>query len=318
MLLGLCLAAFGGTDLSTALDSAGELGELCLDVPTDSTLGLIDPRRCGQDPGYLDQVAGKLRGRRVTCVSNSRDAQLLLGPHGRHTDLVCAGDATAKRSHALACSLGTMRLAERIGAPAVRLLAGCPDFGHWLSWWGSDTSWACNVAEFRLHAEPLVHAAREAGLRLLLEPHPKNIVYDRASADLVFTLNPDWGDVLRLCIDPANLAATGHDAIGAVQGWGPRMAAVHAKDLQRLGNGQTPRGAGWSRYGPQPPIRFRALGLGELDWTAIVAALQDEGFDGVLYVEHEDTLLPRGQSIDRSLDFLRSLVPAGQPEGRTW
>ena len=96
------------------------------------------------------------------------------------------------------------------------------------------------------------------------------------------------------------------------------MVAVHAKDLQLWRGIGVPPGRGWSRYGPQPPIRFRALGLGQLDWPRIVSTLVDEGFDGVLYAEHEDVLLPREQSIRHSLGLLRSLVPASAAEGRTW
>ncbi|MEV4483233.1 sugar phosphate isomerase/epimerase family protein [Micromonospora coxensis] len=318
MRLGLCLAAFGGSGLKTALDHADEFGPVVLDLPTDSSLGLVDPLRCAEDPGYLDEITGLLAGREIGCVSNSRDAQLLLGPHGPHTDPVRAGDAADKRRHATICATGAIRLAQRLGADAVRLLPGCPDFARWLSWWGSDVSWRDNVAECREHLDPIVRAARDAGVTVMIEPHPKQIVYDRASAELLFAENPQWHDVLRLCVDPANLAACGHDPVQAVRSWGNRMAAVHAKDLQRWPGPATPPGAGWSRYGPQPPIRFRALGLGELDWPGIVAALQDEGFDGTVYVEHEDALLPRQQSIRRSVDLLRSVVPAGQPEGRTW
>lgn len=314
-MLGLCLAAFGGSGLRTALDQAGGL---CLDVPTDTTLGLVDPVRCGQDDRYLDEVAEHLKGHNVTCVSNSRDAQLLLGPHDRHTDPVCPGDAETKRAHAIRCSLGAIRLAERVNAGSVRLLPGCPDFGRWLSWWGSDVGWQDNVDAFSEHAKPLLTAARDAGLRILLEPHPKQVVYDRRSIELLLDATAEWQDVIGLCIDPANLAATGHDPVDAVRGWGDRMVAVHAKDLQRGNRNGTGTGAGWSRYGPQPPIRFRALGLGELDWPLLVSTLQDEGFSGVLYVEHEDALLPRAQSIGLSLDLLRSLIPATRAEGRTW
>lgn len=318
MLLGLCLAAFGDTDLGTALAHADKFGPLWLDVPTDTTFGLVSAPRCATDARYRSEVATALAGRRVGCVSNSRDAQLLLGPHGRHTDPVCPGSAAEKRSHALTCALGAIRLAERIGTRVVRLLPGCPDFARWLSWWGSDVGWADNIAEFRSAVEPLVCAARDAGVRLLLEPHPKQVVYDRASAELLFAGTPDFADVLGLCVDPANLAATGHDPVDAVRGWGARLVAVHAKDVQRWSGPGLPAGPGWGRYGPQPPIRFRPIGLGELPWPAIVAALQDEGFGGVLYVEHEDTLLPRDQSIERSLGALRSMVPVGVAEGRTW
>ncbi len=320
---GVCLAAYGGTGLRTALEDVGGFGPLCLDIPTDTTLGLVDARDCATDAGYLEAVAALLRGataagHEVTCVSNSRDTQLLLGPHGPHTDPVFPGEPAGKRAHAVRCALGSIRLAERVGAGTVRLLVGCPDFARWLSWWGSDVSWRDNADEFVTHAGPLLDAARSAGVRLLLEPHPKQVVYDRPSAELVLAVAERWRDVLGLCVDPANLAATGHDPVLAVTGWGERMRAVHAKDLQRWERPGTPAGAGWSRYGPQPPVRFRALGLGCLDWPAIVSALLDEGFDGVVYAEHEDALLPRRQSLGRSIRMLRSLLPSGAAEGRTW
>lgn len=323
MRLGLCLAAFGGTTLSGALAEAGDYGPLCLDLPTDTTLGLVDARRCFSDARYRNEVAAVLAAgiqghQQVTCVSNSRDSQLLLGPHGPHTDPVWPGSAVEKRLHAVHCAIGSIRLAERIGTPVVRLLVGCPDFARWLSWWGSDVGWADNVAEFYTHTEPVLRAAREAGVVVALEPHPKQIVYDRASAELLFGAGPEWTQTLALCVDPANLAAIGHDPIEAVRGWRSRMIAVHAKDLQIWTGNGGPSGHGWSRYGPGPPIRFRALGLGMLDWPAIVSTLIDEGFERVLYVEHEDVLLPRRQSIIRSLSLLRDFLPRTAAEGRTW
>jgi sugar phosphate isomerase/epimerase len=321
--LGLCLAAFGGTALPKVLAGVHDYGPLSLDVPTDTTLGLVDARRCFAEAGYREEVAHTLAGARahrqpVACVSNSRDAQLLLGPHGPHTDPVCPGSAGQKREHAMRCAIGAIRLAEHIRAPVVRLLVGCPDFARWLSWWGSDVSWADNIDEFFAQAEPVLRAAREAGVVVALEPHPKQIVYDRASAELLFAAGAQWQDTLALCVDPANLAAVGHDPVGAVRGWRARLVAVHAKDLQTWAGAGVPPGQGWSRYGPGPPVRFRALGLGTLDWPAIVSALIDEGFGNILYVEHEDALLPRRQSIMRSLRLLRELVPAEAAEGRTW
>jgi sugar phosphate isomerase/epimerase len=323
MRLGLCLAAFGGTDLAKALAEVAVYGPLCLDLPTDTTLGLVDARRCFAEAGYRDEVAAVLAGaaapgQLVTCVSNSRDAQLLLGPHGRHTDPVCPGSATEKREHALRCALGTVRLAERAGVPVVRLLVGCPDFARWLSWWGSEVSWADNIGEFFAEAEPVLRAAREAGLVVALEPHPKQVVYDRASAELLFAAGPQWAGTLALCVDPANLAAVGHDPVEAVRGWQQRLIGAHAKDLQVWTAAGAPAGRGWSRYGPGPAIRFRALGQGTLDWPAIVSTLIDEGFGHVLYVEHEDVLLPRHQSITQSLRLLRDSIPGEAVEGRTW
>jgi sugar phosphate isomerase/epimerase len=323
MRLGLCLAAFGGTALQTVLAEVISYGPLSLDLPTDTTLGLVDARRCFTDAGYRGELAHMLagaqaQGQPVACVSNSRDAQLLLGPHGPHSDPVWPGSAGEKREHAMRCCIGAIRLAERIRAPVVRLLVGCPDFARWLSWWGSDVSWADNIDEFFAHVEPVLRAAREAGVVVALEPHPKQIVYDRASAELLFAVGSRWNDTLALCVDPANLAAVGHDPVEAVRGWQARLIAVHAKDLQIWTGVGAPPGHGWSRYGPGPPIRFRALGLGTLNWPVIVSTLIDEGFENILYVEHEDALLPRRQSITRSLGLLREFLPGEAAEGRTW
>ena len=314
--LGLCLAAWGGSGLRAALEHAALVGADAVDLPTDTTTGLLDLACWAREEEYRAELRAAVADAGVDCVSNSRDAQLLLGPHGPHTDPVRSGPAAAKREHALRHALDTVRLAADVGARHVRLMFGVPDVARWLSWWHSEVSWADNIAAWREEAAPVLALAAEHGVTVLVEPHPKQVVYDRASARQLLDAAGDAP--VRLCVDPANLAATGHDPVEAVRGWGADLGAAHAKDLQRWHGADAPPGAGWSRYGPGPPIRFRALGAGELPWPAIVAALLDEDFHGVLYVEHEDALLPREQSVTGSVRLLRDLLPQSSPQGRTW
>ncbi|MEO6084701.1 MAG: TIM barrel protein, partial [Umezawaea sp.] len=309
--LGLCLAAWG--DLPEALDAARATGVDAVDLPTDTTSGLVDADRWAGDPDYRERLRESLSGLAVTCVSNSRDTQLLLGPHGPHTDPVLTGTPDEKRAHALRHAEQAIRIAADLGAPQVRLMLGVPDLSRWLSWWHSDVSWADNVEAWLDAAAPVLKLAAEHGVALLVEPHPKQVAYDPDSARALL----DAADV-RLCLDVANLAAVGYDPVSVVRGWGTRLGAAHAKDLQRWTGTDRPPGAGWSRYGPGPAIRFRALGSGDLPWPGVVAALLDEGFRGVLYVEHEDALLPREQSVTNSVRLLRSLLPEREPQGRTW
>jgi sugar phosphate isomerase/epimerase/N-acetylglucosamine kinase-like BadF-type ATPase len=314
--VGLCLAAWGGAGLPAALDQAALVGADAVDLPTDTTSGLLDLARWAREEDYRAELRTAVTDAGVDCVSNSRDTQLLLGPHGPHTDPVLAGSPAAKREHALRHGLDTVRLAADLGARHVRLMFGVPDVARWLSWWHSEVSWADNVAAWREEAAPILALAAEHGVTVLVEPHPKQVVYDRASARQLLDAAGDAP--VRLCVDAANLAATGHDPVDAVRGWGEALGAAHAKDLQRWRGAEAPRGAGWSRYGPGPPFRFRALGAGELPWPEIVATLLDEGFHGVLYVEHEDALLPREQSVAGSVRLLRDLLPRSSPQGRTW
>ncbi|MET9108931.1 TIM barrel protein [Streptomyces zhihengii] len=316
--LGLCLAAWGETDLDTAMGSAAELGADAVDLPTDSTASLVDLARWARAPGYRQHLRAAARTVPVTCVSNSRDTQLLLGPHGPHTDAVLEGPAWAKRQHALDRAMDTVRLAADLGAPHARLMFGVPDHSRWLSWSGSEVSWEDNLAQWCEEAEPVLALAADHGVTVLVEPHPKQTLYDPCSARALLDAVARTGRMVRLCVDPANLAAVGHHPVDAVRGWGPWLAAAHAKDLQLWTRSEAPAGAGWSRYGPGPAVRFRALGAGALPWPAIVSALQDEEFTGVLYVEHEDALLPRRQSAEHSLRYLRELLPQSAPEGRTW
>lgn len=313
--LGLCLAALAPAGLDGALAAAAGAGVDVVDLPTDSAFGLVDAARL-DDPRHHRELRGRLGAARVAvgCVSNSRDTQLVLGPHGPHTDPVLPGPAGAKRAYGLRAAIGTVRLAAGLGAPQARLMLGVPDHGRWLSWWGSEVSWQDNVDAWALAAAPVLELAAGLGVQVVVEPHPKQVVYDPASARALLAAAPGIG----LCVDPANLAAVGHDPVRAVRGWGAALVGVHAKDVQHWHEPLEPQGAGWSRYGPGPAIRFRALGSGELPWPAVVAALLDEDYRGVVYVEHEDALLPTEQGVANSLALLRRLLPTAAAPGRTW
>jgi sugar phosphate isomerase/epimerase len=318
--VGLCLAAFGGRPLHEALEAAHEIGATSVDLPTDTTLDLADVVRLASDADYRENVLRTLRAAPVpvSCVSNSRDTQLLLGPHGPHTDPVHAGSADEKRAHGLLAALETIRFAAELGVRHVRLMLGCPDHARWLNWWGSTVSWSDNVATWLSAATSILDAAAAAGITLLIEPHPKQVAFDRATTEELLDATGGWPGVARLCGDPANLAAIGHNPHDAIRGWGDRLAAVHVKDLQRWTGVGAPEGPGWCRYGPQPHIRFRTPGFGELPWPSLVASLLDERFRGIVYLEHEDTLLPCRQGIAHAAEHLRAMLPVDEPEGRTW
>ena len=318
--VGVCLAAFGGTPLTSALATVRSLDFSVIDLPTDSVLGLADVTRLEAEPRYRAAVLDALTSTEihVACVSNSRDAQLLLGPNGAHTDAVMKGSSDEKRSHGLRAALATVRFAADLGAGYVRLMLGCPDHARWLDWWGSNVRWSDNIEMWIAETAPVLDAAAAAGVRLLVEPHPKQVAFDRPSTEDLLAVTASWKGLVNLCVDPANLAAIGHDPVDGVRAWGDRLAAVHVKDLQRWTGRGRPQGPGWCRYGPQPHVRFRTLGAGELPWSSIVSALLDESFTGSLYIEHEDVLLPRRQAIANASEQLRALLPMSQLEGRTW
>jgi sugar phosphate isomerase/epimerase len=316
----VCAAAFGDLALDDALGQISRLGLTRIDLPTDSPFRLTPDLDRLEQPGYAAELRDTLARHQITvdCVSNSRDTQLLLGPHGPHTDPVAAGPPAAKRAHAQRYARATIALAAAVGAPVARLYFGCPDYARWLTWGGSGVSWADNIDELARVAEPLLEQCREAGLRLAIEPHPRQVVFDCRTARATADRLAGYADVLGFCLDPANIATLGYDPGQIVRGWDPPPVAVHVKDLETWPGTGPPPGPGWTSYGPQRPIRFRALGRGTLPWPSLLDGLLADGFAGTVFIEHEDVLLPRAQSIASAADQLRTLLPAAPPEGRTW
>jgi sugar phosphate isomerase/epimerase len=308
----VCLAAFADRPLAQALAEVHDLGLGLIDLPTDSVFAVRPDD--GDDDGLralLDRY-----DIRVACVSNSRDGQLILGPHGPQTARVAHGDAAARRAHGERCAYETIRLAGALGAPLVRIFLGCPDFSRWLTWSGADVSWDDNVAAWVDAVTPLAAAADRIGVTLVVEPHPKQVPYDARSVVACVAGARDRGLDVGLCFDPANLAALRYDPVDVLSSMGIVPACVHAKDVELATSALAPSGPGWVAYGPQPAVRFRAVPAGQLAWDRIVIALDRMGFAGPILIEHEDLTCEPSVGIAaarRHLDRLSRMLGPDQP-----
>lgn len=106
-------------------------------------------------------------------------------------------------------------------------------------------------------------------------------------------ISPDlWHEVLHrvdsprlgIAYDPSHLIWQMIDPYAPIRELGDRIFHVHAKDTEILRDRLARTGIltdfSWWRY--------RLPGLGELDWTRFVSALQEVGYDGMISIEHED------------------------------
>ena len=284
-------------------------------MPTDSVFACSRTR-----PAAAEEVRDRVdaAGVRVGCVSNSRDAQLLLGPHGPHTDGVWRGSPDEKVEHARRAAREAIALAGAIGAPHVRLLLGCPDYARWLRWTGSDVGWDDNIDAFVQAATPLAREAAEQGVLLCIEPHVKQVAFDAGSLLACVDGVRRAGEDLGVCFDPANVAALGYDPVELLRSTGLVPVAVHVKDVERSSSSLVPDGAGWVRYGPQPAIRFRSAPWGELEWPRLLTHLRETGFGGQLLIEHEDVVIDREQGIAGTRRLLESLRMGDRPGPAWW
>lgn len=320
-MIGIALgsAAFGDYDLPTALSLTAAAGFTALDLQLDSTLvttqsvdltsdgGLAQMRRSVEDAGLT-----------VACVSNVRDVELLLGPHGRHSDGVLRGGANQKIAHARRAALRTVDAAVALGTPYVRLFFGCPDHLLAFPWHGFDESWSENLRILVAQAAEILEYAARRDVLICVEPHPRQAIFDRPSLDEARALLATRGHNIGLCLDPANLVAGGLDALNYIISLACPPEFVHFKDVEVWSAATTPRGPGWRRYGPGRPVRFRAVGDGDLRWPRIRDALVDLDFDGTVVVEHEDLLTSRMPSLRHALAAAQRLFASDATAVAQW
>lgn len=314
----LGLAAFGDHDLPDALARAAAAGFTAVDLQLDSTLPMTGSVDLTSEAGLArlrDQVAAE--GLTAVCVSNVRDAELLLGPHGRHSDGVLVGSAAQKRAHAVRWSRWTVDAAVALGSPFARLYLGCPDHLLMFPWHGLAAGWSENLEVLAASAAEVFGYARERGVTVCVEPHPRQAIFTLPSFQQASRLLADDGHRLGMCLDPANLVAGGLDALEYVEAMTAPPEFVHFKDVETGPSGRSPRGPGWRQYGPGRPVRFRNAGRGELPWPSLRDRLFDLGFAGTVVIEFEDLTVPREAGIADALDAARRLF-AGPTTREQW
>lgn len=147
--------------------------------------------------------------------------------------------------------------------------------------------------------KPLVDHAGAKGVKIVIENcvmegwhpdgYPGNLAYSPELWEWMFAQG------LYLNYDPSHLMWMGIDPAAVIKPYIRYIAHAQAKDIElfpelrnRYGfpgkavNREDPWDVGWWRY--------RVPGLGQVDWTRVVDALHEGGFDGVLSVEHEDPI----------------------------
>ncbi|MGH3324120.1 MAG: sugar phosphate isomerase/epimerase family protein [Streptomyces sp.] len=132
---------------------------------------------------------------------------------------------------------------------------------------------------------------RERGLEPVFHHHLGTAVETPAETRRLLELTD-----VALCLDTAHWWLAGGDPVQAVREWGPRIRQVHVKDSSRATHAEVRRTGGdlWRVVGEGG---FRALGEGDIDIAAFLAALREADYEGWLVVEQD--ALPAGQDLDR-------------------
>jgi myo-inositol catabolism protein IolH len=118
------------------------------------------------------------------------------------------------------------------------------------------------------------------GVQLIIEPHPDDFIEDGLEAvNMIRGLNKDWIGFL-YCTPHA--FHQGHDPGTIIEAAGDKVRYVHLADAW---SHLTSNGLRYISNPPGNPARVHQhmeMGMGEVDYDAVFAALAAVGFDGVM------------------------------------
>ena len=224
----------------------------------------------------------------------------------------------------------TILLAEKLGVPVVVDFSGCPgdhDHAKYPNWVTSawpphfqqilDWQWEKKVAPYWIKRTQF---AADHGVKIALEMHPGFVVH---SPQTMLKLRSIAGKNLGCNYDPSHLFWQAIDPIAAVRILGDAIFHVHAKDTQMYSYNLPMSGVLDTKPYTDERHRgwiFRACGWGHdaAWWKEFISTLRMYGYDYVLSIEHEDSLMSGEEGLSKAIRFLSEIVIQEKPGVAFW
>ncbi len=224
----------------------------------------------------------------------------------------------------------TVLLAEKLGVPVVIDFSGCPGdspqakYPNWVTCpWPPDFldllkwQWDEVVTPYwTAHGK----FAADHGVKVAVEMHPGFVAY---SPETMLKLRAIAGPSVGCNYDPSHMFWQGIDPIAAIRVLGDAIFHVHAKDTQIYERNLPLTGVLDTKAYTDEKNRswiFRTCGYGHGEdwWREFVSTLRMYGYDYVLSIEHEDSLMAPEEGLTKAAAFLNGLVIREKPAAAWW
>lgn len=276
----------------------------------------FDVEQALSSDGYVRAKRDQLErfGLRCVAISNHLVGQAVCDPiDARHQSILPVsvwgdGEPEGVRQRAAAEMQRTAEAARLFGAEVVSGFTGS-SIWHKLYFF-PPTSLAeidAGYADFAARWRPILDAFQAQGVRFALEVHPTEIAYDiitmQRALDAV-----DGHPAFGVNFDPSHLVHQFVDPVAFLDAFADRIFHMHVKDVKRNLTGQTSILASHLGFGDhRRGWDFVSPGHGDVDFEAIIRALNRIGYSGPLSVEWEDSGMHREFGAAEALQVVRRL-----------
>ncbi|MEN6371625.1 MAG: sugar phosphate isomerase/epimerase [Armatimonadota bacterium] len=319
MKIGVFTALFGQQSRDKALDYIAESGVEAVEFGTGN---YSTDRHVGLDRLLADEGACK----ELLKAVESRG--LVISALSCHGNSLHPDEKIAKAHHETRRK--TIELAEKLGVTCVVDFAGCPGDGpgatkpNWVTCaWPPDFSeildWQWNEKVIPYWVEEAKFAEKH-GVKICFEMHPGFVVYN---PETMLRIREAAGEAIGANFDPSHLFWQGIDVIAAIRKLGSTIYYFHAKDTRideiNTGiNGVLDTKPYSDEIGRSWIFRTVGYGHGYQVWKDIVSTLRMVGYDDVLSIEHEDSLMSVNEGFQKAVKFLKQVVMTEETGAMWW
>ena len=310
MKLGVFTTLLSNLPLQKALEYFKSLGIVMVEIGCGGYPGNAhaDPNVLLNDSKALDEFKGLIK-----------EYDMGISALSCHANPVHPNKAEAKAADEVIRN--AILLAEKLGLDQINTFAGCPGdhegakYPNWVTCpWPNDftevLNWQWNEVLIPYWKDLVVFAKAHGVNKIGLEMHPGFCVYN---TDTMLRLREAVGPEMGANFDPSHLIWQGMEPVAVIRALGDAIFHVHAKDT-RMDKYNTARTGVLDTKPYADEIHrswiFRSVGYGndELYWKDIVSNLRLVGYDHVLSIEHEDSLMSQNEGLSKAVQTLKNVL----------
>lgn len=224
-------------------------------------------------------------------------------------------------------------LAEKLGVTTMVGFSGCPGDcetstrPNWVTCsWPNDyletLDWQWNEVLIPYWKKEAEFCKSHGIEKIAFEMHPGFCVYNTSS---LLKLRKAVGDIIGANVDPSHLLWQGMDPVEVIKVLGKENAIhhFHAKDTKidsanTSVNGVLDIGSYADILDRSWVFRTVGYGNGKEMWNNIISTLKAVGYDGIISIEHEDSLMSPKEGLEKAIAFLKDVIIYESPAEMWW
>jgi len=320
MKIGVMSAGLGAMKFEKALDYCQQIGLDAIELPCGAYPGkpFFDPEQVLKSASLQQSIKDAVKSRGLIISG--------LAVHGNPVH----PDPKIAKQHAKDQDIA-VKLAKKLGTDVVINFSGCPGgkkgdkTPNWVTCpWPNDFS---DIVEYQWNDVLIPYWSRQnklaaaEGVKIAFEAHPGFCVYN---TETILKLRQNCGKQIGANLDPSHFFWQGIDPVESARVLGDAKCIwhVHAKDTFIDPKNSAVNGnLDVKSYGniADRSWVFRTVGYGHGDefWKPFISMLRTKGYDGVLSIEHEDSLMSMQEGFEKAVAYLKSVV-IREKTGQAW